>query len=244
MNVSCGIYFSCFLFYCRRAKVLKWNKIHLARTVYLILSYLILFHVRGADGVMGRLCCIFGNKWWRERSGNAASYRRSFRSKTRRAAAKYAWWSVKSRSFLYIARSKVVINTHNHKPVDCSPSAPILAHSARLWMLQWFSRSSRRRCRVITAAAERDDGDATSRTEWRLKPMHSHCRADGVTRHVCCDEPTVSRTRRFHTGAGGGHRPLRIVARPPNLAGSQIVARQPKLSRTLDTLWSIDSQKN
>ena len=30
----------------------------------------------------------------------------------------------------------------------------------------------------------------------------------------------------------------------PNLAGPQIVARPTKFSRTLDTLWSVDSQKN
>jgi len=45
-------------------------------------------------------------------------------------------------------------------------------------------------------------------------------------------------------GVGGGDRPLQIIARPPNLSGSQIVARPPTFSRTLDTLWSIYHQKN
>jgi len=36
---------------------------------------------------------------------------------------------------------------------------------------------------------------------------------------------------------GGGHS-------PPNLAGPQVVARPPNLAYTLDTMWSIDSQKN
>ena len=47
-------------------------------------------------------------------------------------------------------------------------------------------------------------------------------------------------------GRGGGHRPLQIVASPPKknkLTGPQVVAMPPKFSRTLDTLWSIDSQK-
>jgi len=41
----------------------------------------------------------------------------------------------------------------------------------------------------------------------------------------------------------GGHRPLKIVYRPPKLAGPQTVARPPNLAVLL-TLWSIDSQKN
>jgi len=45
-------------------------------------------------------------------------------------------------------------------------------------------------------------------------------------------QPTVQ--WRFHAGAGGGHRTApQIVASP-----------LPKFSRTLDTLWSIESQKN
>ena len=68
--------------------------------------------------------------------------------------------------------------------------------------------------------------------------------------HLGGDEPINNRTpqcyavirydtirdaqRRFHAGARGVQTP-KIVARPPNLAG-------PKFSRTVDTLWSIDSQ--
>jgi len=48
---------------------------------------------------------------------------------------------------------------------------------------------------------------------------------------------------RFHARAGG-HKPLKSWLGLRNLAGPQIVARHPKFSRTLDTLWSLDSQKN
>jgi len=44
-------------------------------------------------------------------------------------------------------------------------------------------------------------------------------------------------------GQGGGAHPPPNRGQPPNLAGPQIVATPPKFSRSLDTLWSIDSQK-
>ena len=48
---------------------------------------------------------------------------------------------------------------------------------------------------------------------------------------------------RFHAGAGGNRCPPNR-GQPPHLARSPNCGQAPKFSRTLDTLWSIDSQKN
>jgi len=50
---------------------------------------------------------------------------------------------------------------------------------------------------------------------------------------VNCGPRPASRCRTSGGSTLGGHRPLQIVASP-----------LPKFSRTLDTLWSIDSQRN